>query len=293
MNTKVLVAPLVLLALAGLCLSCAPQRINHYSGTIVQPANPPENRLFYGDADIRITFYPKNSEVGFTLQNRTTAGAVLKWNEVMYISPDERALKTIHKGIRYADRHMWQYDWVIPPGTTVTNFIVPSDFFGTNDISPGNFIDPSQIGKEIGIFMPIELHGKKREYYFKLLIDSGSANPIVSENEMREMVRINTSQPSYHLLVLDRFKSPPNSDIGDPEDIAVLYKYRHGADGFLVAIYKSSIEGPVSPVLPSDSRVVVNMASVNPKILQDYIKSDTFKKYVSNRNVLEEMLKVF
>ena len=115
---------------------------------------------------------------------------------------------------------------------------------------------------------------------------------IVVEEVKNEISRLNTSQPVYHLLVLDRARSPLDSDISDVKDISVLYKYRHGRNGYLISVYVSSAAGPVFPQLPARSRIILDLVSASKTTIRDYINSTAFRKYVTNRTVINAMLRV-
>ena len=103
-----------------------------------------------------------------------------------------------------------------------------------------------------------------------------------------EMPRLNTSQPVYHLLVLDRVRCP-NSDISDVGSIKVLYKYKHGRNGYLIALYVSPTGGPVYPKLPARSRIVLNLTSARQNTIGEYIDSDAFKRFVTKPAVLRQL----
>jgi ribulose bisphosphate carboxylase small subunit len=124
--------------------------------------------------------------------------------------------------------------------------------------------------------------------------DTGEPEVVVFDNtpievKTSEMSRLNASQPIYHLLILDRLYSPQNSDISDTDGISILYKYRHGRNGYLVALYKSTAGGPVFPQLPDKSRVMADLVSVRVNTIREYIRSNAFKKFVTNRRVLSGM----
>jgi len=108
--------------------------------------------------------------------------------------------------------------------------------------------------------------------------------------EANEISRINSSQPVYHLLILDRV-SCPNSDIGS-DSILTVYKYKHGANGYLIAIYKSPKDGPVFAQLPKGSRIMVNFVTTRKSTMKEYINSGAFKQLVIKRAIIQEMLKV-
>jgi hypothetical protein len=112
---------------------------------------------------------------------------------------------------------------------------------------------------------------------------------IASEVKTSEMPRLNASQSVYHLLILDRLYSPLNSDISGTDSISVLYKYRHGRNGYLIALYKSTAGGPVFPQLPDKSRVLADFMSVRINPIREYIRSSAFRRFVTHRRVLSEM----
>jgi hypothetical protein len=124
--------------------------------------------------------------------------------------------------------------------------------------------------------------------------DSGEPEVVVFEDTpietiTSEMPRLNSSQPVYHLLILDRLYSPLDSDISDTGSISILYKYRHGRNGYLIALYKSAAEGPVFPQLPNKSRVLANLMSVRVNTIREYIHSNAFRRFVTNQKILSGM----
>ena len=113
-------------------------------------------------------------------------------------------------------------------------------------------------------------------------------SPPVLAGAANEMPRLNTSQPVYHLLVLDRIYSP-DSDIGDVDTMQILYKYRHGSNGYLIALYVSPVDGPVFPQLPSGSRIILNLSTTYPAAIREYIDSNAFRRFVANRTILAQL----
>ncbi|MCL2832902.1 MAG: hypothetical protein FWD78_07010 [Treponema sp.] len=112
--------------------------------------------------------------------------------------------------------------------------------------------------------------------------------PVVQEIK-NEITRLNTTQSVYHLLVLDRTRSPANSDISDVGNLRILYKYKHGKDGYLVAVYVSPASGPVFPQLPARSRIILDFATAQKATIRDYVNSAAFHKYVTNRKVISDL----
>ena len=103
-----------------------------------------------------------------------------------------------------------------------------------------------------------------------------------------EMPRLNSAQPIYHLLVLDRVRCP-NSDISDVGSIKVLYKFKHGRNGYLIALYISPAGGPVFPRLPARSRIILNLSTARQNTVKEYINSNAFKRFVTKRTVIRQL----
>jgi hypothetical protein len=103
-----------------------------------------------------------------------------------------------------------------------------------------------------------------------------------------ETIRPKTTQPMYHLLILDRLKCKTNSDISGLQDIKLLYKFKHGKNGYLIAVYVSSGEG-LSPVMPDKSRVLVNLSGSSKAFLRDYTNSSVFRRFVTNQRVISQL----
>ena len=99
---------------------------------------------------------------------------------------------------------------------------------------------------------------------------------------------------TYHLLILDRIYSPLNSDINSEANISILYNFKHDSDGYLITIYKCADEGQVYPVLPAQSRIVVDLVTGQKDVIQDYVNnSSEFKRYVTHHTVLSDLKDLF
>jgi hypothetical protein len=107
--------------------------------------------------------------------------------------------------------------------------------------------------------------------------------------EKNEMSRLNASQTLYHLLILDRRYCPSNSDIGGINNNQILYKFKHGTKGYLIALYKSPKEGPVFPLLPARSRILVDLTTARKETITEYINSSAFRVFVTSRIILSQM----
>ncbi|MDR2482314.1 MAG: hypothetical protein LBD08_01635 [Treponema sp.] len=104
-----------------------------------------------------------------------------------------------------------------------------------------------------------------------------------------EMARLNVSLPLYHLLILDRTYCTMDSDISGIESGNVLYKLRHGRNGYLIALYQVPREGPVFPILPGNALVVLDIMTNRTNTIREYINSNAFKRFVTSRRILAQL----
>lgn len=117
---------------------------------------------------------------------------------------------------------------------------------------------------------------------------SGGGKP-AAETEKNEISRLNTPRTLYHLLILDRTYSPRNSDIGGTDNMSIIYKLKHGSNGYLVAVYTSPGEGPVFPVFPDRSRILVDLVTTRKNTIKEYVDSSAFRKFITSRRILTQI----
>lgn len=122
--------------------------------------------------------------------------------------------------------------------------------------------------------------------------DSAVAETNKEEISANEMPRLNGNQQLYHLLVLDRTHCVLYADISGIASQFVQYKLRHGKNGYLIAIYKSPPAGPVFPILPDNSRIMLNVMTNRRSTLKEYVNSSAFRKLVTSRKILTQMRNV-
>ena len=126
----------------------------------------------------------------------------------------------------------------------------------------------------------------------EVIQEKAAGTVVENDREKNEIGRLNASQKIFHLLILDRRLCSLNADIGGINSREVLYKYRHGTNGYLVAVYTSPREGPVFPQFPDRSRIIVNMTTARVNTLIEYINSDAFRRFVTNRTITAGLLGV-
>jgi len=299
MGKKGFVFVLVLIALASVFACVKPE---YFLGTIIQPGSPAAKGLVFEDSRIYIAFLLKRDEIRFVLKNKASQPATIKWNDTVYVSPVGITYATIHKGVKAADRNNRLIDGIIPPGAFISDVIIPNEYVNTTVQSTGDILSDKSIGSVIGVFMPIEIGGKRTDYYFRIRVDSVGIdasglkltlpeNGTVQQQQTKavEETRTDLEEPVYHVLILDRSRSRLYADIAGARGISVLNKYRHGANGYLIAVYTSQADGSKFPVLPAGSKVLVNYTSRSKTAIKNYINSAEFRRYVSNPVIINQM----
>jgi hypothetical protein len=113
--------------------------------------------------------------------------------------------------------------------------------------------------------------------------------PKKTETAANEKSRLNTARPLYHLLILDRTRCAFYADISGINSNAVLYKLKHGKNGYLIALYKSPADGPVFPVLPSNARILLDLMTSRPSTIKEYINSSAFRRFVTSQKILRQI----
>lgn len=104
-----------------------------------------------------------------------------------------------------------------------------------------------------------------------------------------EMPRLGASGRLYHLLILDRRFAAANANIATAEEMEVLYIFRHGARGYLIAVYASPADGPVFPLMPHGSRIMVNLTTTRRATLTEFVNSAAFRRFVTNRAITQDL----
>jgi hypothetical protein len=116
-------------------------------------------------------------------------------------------------------------------------------------------------------------------------------NPVQEQSKPAQVPSNRREAPKflYHLLVLDRLDCP-SSDTREDRDLTVLYKFRHGTNGYLIMLYRTpAADGSMLPGLPDGSRIVLNLNAISTSVLKDYINSSAFRRHVTHRTVLAEL----
>lgn len=147
----------------------------NFEGTLVKPKQAAAGIMAFSDETISIVFALHSKQLGFVLKNKSDEPIVIKWDAVSYISPSGRTYRVIHQGIRFIEKDKPMADTVIPPQALLDDMLVPT---GNISFTSGQYggwrtsdmLDEDDVGREIGVFFPIEIKGKRISYNFRIKI---------------------------------------------------------------------------------------------------------------------------
>jgi len=164
-----------------------------------------ENEKYhYEDKLIDSYFVALSDRIIFDINNKTDHSIKLIWDEASFIGSDGSASRIMHSGVRYIDRNASQPPSVIPGNGSMNDVILPTNrvwyregYYGTyysksggwehlgliqpqfeiaeQDPTQNTTITPSdtlrkqaanEIGKKIGVLLPLEIQGTVNEYTF-------------------------------------------------------------------------------------------------------------------------------
>jgi hypothetical protein len=151
-----------------------------YLFSLTKPSASPA--LAHEDELMRVSFSipaePQDNPISFTLTNKTDNAIVIDWNQVSYVDVKGAAHRVVHKGVRLMERDQPMPATTVPPGSTLEDFIFPSDeieMLGGKWIQHMLFPDAPLAaglkGKTFSIFLPLEVNGAKKTYNFVFRID--------------------------------------------------------------------------------------------------------------------------
>jgi len=187
-------------------ISVSEFKVSYISGEypvkyVIVMEKPEQSELLsFADSFIDIKFYFPFSydRISFALRNKTTSPIKIDWNQISYVDTERESHKIVHSGIKYIDRNKSQSPTVIPPTAKVEDILIPSDYIywqekptasGLSDIlqllrKPEKLVAGWRVkhffptgpkaksykGKTFSIFMPLEINGKVKNYFFTFKI---------------------------------------------------------------------------------------------------------------------------
>lgn len=164
------------IALLSYCMPMA-----HYKWDISLQQPEFSDSLEYSDEFIAVIFTIGKTQIGFDMKNKTGQGIKINWDEVSYISPTGESKRVIHSGVRLVDRNAPQAPTIIPPNSRISDIIIPSDHIYYMSGKYGGWRERDLFyaadktiyaGKELSVYMPLEIKDERKEYTFTFRIDN-------------------------------------------------------------------------------------------------------------------------
>ena len=153
----------------------------HYRFAMTKPKESKE--LVFSDDEIATSFKISSRRLAFGLSNKTGQPIRIDWNQISYVDTQGKAHKSIHEGIKYADKANPQPVTMVRPGASVEDAIIPVDsvrFTDGRGYVPGEWVvDPlfpagqdakAYEGATLNVFMPLEVNGIVTNYNFAFKI---------------------------------------------------------------------------------------------------------------------------
>jgi hypothetical protein len=134
--------------------------------------------MVFSDGLIELRFAPSEKQLGFTVRNTGSGPVKIDWNSAAFVDIAGASHKVMHHGVKYNERGAMQAPTVIPPGAIVRDFVYPSDYvsfiygvWNEQPMFPNAPLANEYKGHSFGVFLPIEIDGKVRNYNFVFRIN--------------------------------------------------------------------------------------------------------------------------
>jgi hypothetical protein len=178
---------LIFIAGAGSTGRSAAAQEDDYQFKLVKPLN--SKGTTYEDPRIKIVFSPDEHQIKFTIRNKTAGPLNLDWNHLSFVDTEGKAHRVIHNGVRLMERDKEMPTTVVPPGASVDDLIVPSDFISWESskssrweqkpILPAahGFRSLKLNGATFSVFFPMQVSGVTKDYNFVFVIGAPKRPP--------------------------------------------------------------------------------------------------------------------
>lgn len=145
----------------------------------------------FEDENLQISWRIDGKRFWFTLLNKTKYPIELDWDKISYIDTERNAGNVIHNGINYMRRNNGQPSTLIPQGSQISDFLVPSNncqLIQGGMFSVGGWVEnylfpcvykkkklmfenaPNFIGNTLRIILPIKIKDAEYIYDFEFTI---------------------------------------------------------------------------------------------------------------------------
>jgi len=160
---------------------CLNEKISVDESNIVNVFNVKENSTSkYEDRSISIVWELQRKQLCFALENRKEIAIKILWDEAVYVDEANQSYKLMHVGVDYAGKNEKQSDAILAPMSKINETVVPSKNIYPVNGEYGGWVcsnllkrdKASLLGERIKVLLPIEVKGKRSDYYFTFNISS-------------------------------------------------------------------------------------------------------------------------
>lgn len=138
------------------------------------------NDLHFEDNLVSVTFKISLKQIDFVLKNKTDNPLIIDWNKMSYVDVLNKSHKILHEGVKYIDKNSSLSPTTIPPTANIEDFVFPTDNISYVSGKYGGWMQELLFpqgqkakyfsGKTFSVFMPMEINGTQKNYFFTFLI---------------------------------------------------------------------------------------------------------------------------
>jgi len=133
------------------------------------------DKLVFEDDSIRVAFAVVESQIQFSMQNRTELPIEINWDQSAFIDFTGQAHRVIHAGIKWNDREKPQAPTTVPPTARISDIVYPADYaeWSGSDWIHKPVLPPAELsykGQTFSIFVPLRINGEIKNYLFTIRI---------------------------------------------------------------------------------------------------------------------------
>jgi len=146
-----------------------------YSLQLIKPKI--SDAMQFEDESLIVQFQRTSTAIAFAIQNKLGSVVRIDWNQAAYVDVTGLSHAVTHQGVRYSDAAAQKPPTVIPPGARIEDMVLPADnvIMGSGDWIIGDLFPLGAkgipyVGKEVSIYLPMEIGGKVVDYVFAFRI---------------------------------------------------------------------------------------------------------------------------
>jgi len=140
-------------------------------------------KCYFEDNIIKIVWAPSAYEFAFILTNKSKHSIKIIWDEAAFVDENGVAHRVMHTGVRYIDRDNPKPPTTVPSGSTIIDYILPTDYvywdhwderWQSQPLLPVSDVNKEElfsraskyIGKVYKVLLPLATEGITNEYVF-------------------------------------------------------------------------------------------------------------------------------